>query len=66
MPASSNRGGGSNLRILWIPGGRKRHDKGVYQPTNKGIEHKHTQKKIEPWSFGSPKEHHEDNFSKTQ
>lgn len=54
MPAQTNKSSGPGLRILWIPS-KKRHNKGVYQPTNKGIEQKHSPKKIDQWSFGGPK-----------
>lgn len=46
---------GSPLKILWIPGRKKQHDKGVYKPTNYNVEHKHADKKIENWSMGGSK-----------
>ncbi|XP_055297773.1 uncharacterized protein LOC129566154 isoform X2 [Sitodiplosis mosellana] len=47
---------GSGIKILWIPGLRKKHhDKGVYKPSNYNIEHKHADRKNEPWSLGGSK-----------
>lgn len=48
---------GNGIKILWIPGRKKHHDKGVYKPTNHNIEHKHGDRKNEPWSLGSSKSH---------
>lgn len=46
---------GSGIKILWIPGRKKHQEKGVYKPTNYNIEHKHGERKNEPWSFGGSK-----------
>ena len=48
---------GSGIKILWIPGRKKHHDKGVYKPNNYKIEHKHDDRKTEPWSLGGSKSH---------
>lgn len=45
----------SGLKILWIPGRKKHHDKGTYRPTNQTIEHKHNDKNNEQWSLGGNK-----------
>lgn len=53
--ASKNKGS-SGLRILWIPGRKKNHDKGRYDATRKQLNYSsHGQKKIEPWSLGGAK-----------
>ncbi|XP_031627695.1 uncharacterized protein LOC116343638 [Contarinia nasturtii] len=62
MPTSSSSlplksKSGSGLRILWIPGRRKHHDKGAYKPTNYNIEHKHGDRKNETWNLGGSKSH---------
>lgn len=50
--------GHSGLKILWIPGRKKKHEeKGVFRPTKNDVEHKHADRKNEPWSLGSPKSH---------
>lgn len=48
---------GTGLKILWIPGRKKNHDKGVFKPTNHHIEHKHGERNNEPWSLGGSKAH---------
>lgn len=59
-PGKNKTGGaGSGLKILWIPGRKKHHDKGVYKPSNYHIEHKHGDHKNEPWSLGGSKAHDE-------
>lgn len=50
---------GQGMKILWIPGRKKHHDKGVYKPTNYKIEHKHDDQKNEAWSLGGSKMHDE-------
>lgn len=50
---------GSGLRILWIPGRKKNHDKGAYKPANFNIEHKHGDRKNEHWSLGGSKSQEE-------
>lgn len=50
---------GTGLKILWIPGRKKHHDKGVFKPTSYNIEHKHGDRKNEPWSLGGSKAHDE-------
>lgn len=54
MAPGSNKAksGSTGLKILWIPGRKKQHDKGTYKPTNYKVEHKHTDKKVESWSLG--------------
>lgn len=54
--ANKNKGG-NPLRILWIPGRKKHHDKGTYKPTNKAQQHRHHQKDNEMWSIGGSKAH---------
>lgn len=55
-PGKNKPGGtGSGLKILWIPGRKKQHDKGVYKPTNYKVEQKHGEKKIENWALGGSK-----------
>lgn len=48
---------GSALKIIWIPGRKKHHDKGVFKPTNFNVEHKHGERKNEVWSMGGSKSH---------
>lgn len=48
---------GSSLRVIWIPGRKKQHDKGVFKPTNLNVEHKHGERKNEVWSLGGSKSH---------
>lgn len=48
---------GTGLKILWIPGRKKNHDKGIYKPTKHDPEHKHGDRKNEPWSLGGSKAH---------
>lgn len=50
--APGNNKTGTGLRILWIPGRKKHHDKGIYKPTNLKVEHKHPDRKNENWSLG--------------
>lgn len=62
MPTSSSSQvpktkSGSGLKILWIPGRRKHHDKGVYKPSNYNIEHKHGDRKNDTWNLGGSKSH---------
>lgn len=47
----------SGLRILWIPGTRKKHPKGRYDVTNKTPTYRSGQKKNEVWSLGGSKAH---------
>lgn len=51
--------GSTGLKILWIPGRKKHHDKGVYRPTKNSVEHKHGEKKNEVWNLGGSKSHDE-------
>lgn len=46
---------GTGLRILWIPGRKKHHEKGIYKPTNSKVELKHADRKNENWSLGGSK-----------
>lgn len=55
MPGPAKNKSGTGLKILWIPGRKKHHDKGVYKPTNQNIDHKHNDRKNEPWSLGGSK-----------
>lgn len=62
MPSTGpgrNKAGGTGLKILWIPGRKKPHDKGVFKPTSYHVEHKHAERKNEPWSLGGSKAHDE-------
>lgn len=54
-PGKNKSGSGGGLKILWIPGRKKHHDKGIYKPTNYNVEHKHAEKKIENWALGGSK-----------
>lgn len=55
----SGGSGGTGMKILWLPGRKKHHDKGVYKPTNHDVEHKHDERKNEPWNLGGSKAHDE-------
>ncbi|KFB50427.1 AGAP005762-PA-like protein [Anopheles sinensis] len=46
----------SNLRIMWIPGRKKQHRKGTYNPTKNGLPQTYGMqpRKIEPWTLGGP------------
>lgn len=57
--AGRNKSSQGGLKILWIPGRKKHHDKGVFKPTNYNIEHKHADHKNESWSLGGSKMHDE-------
>lgn len=57
MPGPAKNKSGTSLKILWIPGRKKHHDKGVYKPTKQNIEHKHGERKNEMWNLGGSKSH---------
>lgn len=57
MPPPPKPKSSTSMKILWIPGRKKQHDKGVYRPTNYKIEHKHGERKNEAWSLGGSKSH---------
>lgn len=62
MPSTGpakNKSAGTGMKILWIPGRKKHHDKGVYKPTNHKIEHRHSEQKNEAWNLGGSKMHDE-------
>lgn len=55
MSYAKNKGG-NGLKILWIPGRKKQHDKGTYRPTNQAkLDNKHPEKKNEVWNLGGSK-----------
>lgn len=47
----------TGMKIIWIPGRKKQHDKGVFRPTNQNVEYKHGERKNEVWSLGGSKSH---------
>lgn len=58
-PGPGKNKSGTSLKILWIPGRKKGHDKGAYRPTNHNVEHKHGERKNEVWNLGGSKSHDE-------
>lgn len=55
MSYAKNKGG-SGLKILWIPGRKKHHDKGTFKPTNQAkADQGHPDKKNQMWNLGGSK-----------
>lgn len=55
--SSSPKPKSGSMKVIWIPGRKKQHDKGVFRPTNQIVEHKHGDRKNEVWSLGGSKSH---------
>ena len=55
MSSGNGKNKTSGLRILWIPGSRKKHPKGRYDATSKTPTYRTGQKKSEVWSLGGSK-----------